>query len=439
MDFRGYVINVLSAVLAIEYIDHAFEKKYGGCKRRLIFAAGTAVYFLIVSGINYFLNFEGILCVLYGVCLIGYGVIALKGSFFDKAVLGLMWILVLLLGSFSVYGVLGVLTGKSMENMLELDGNLFVCGVLAASVVKFLMGRLIVKLYGKRAGLHRREDWMLIGALALILFTGLGIFQLELGGLGGRARYGLIIGILAGEFGGILLLENVYRRLGEYQREKMEREFCEEQEKKQKESMLDVYRIGREINHLRHDMNGKLDVLYRLWKKGSYSEAGKKLEELQKEAARYPELPRETGNEGLDVALMRTILRCREEKIHFTYVVMGAPGKVDSMDMGILMYNLFDNAVEACMRTTEAERRIEFFLRESGGETEIRLENSIAESVLKKNPELKSRKADRERHGFGMETINSIINKYQGKFICGEEDGRFIQEIYLRHRQAPEG
>lgn len=437
MDFNEYVINVISAVLAIEYIDYAFEKKYGGCKRRLLFAAGTAVYFLIVSGVNYYLNFEGILCVLYGVCLIGYGVIALKGSLFDKVVLGLMWILVLLLGSFSVYGVLGVITGKSMKDMLELDGKLFVCGALAASAVKFLMGRLVVKLYGKRVGLRKKEDWMLIGALALILFTGLGIFQLELGGLDGRARYGLIIVILAGEFGGVLLLENVYRRLGEYQREKMEREFCEEQEKKQNESMLDVYRIGREINHLRHDMNGKLDVLYRLWKKGSYSEAEKKLEELRKEAVQYPELPRETGNEGLDVALMRTILRCREEKIHFTYVVMGTPDKVDSMDMGILMYNLFDNAVEACMRT-EAERRIEFFLRESGGETEIRLENSIAESVLKNNPELKSRKADKERHGFGMETIYGVIHKYQGECIRNEENGRFIQEISLRHGQAPE-
>ena len=34
MDFSVYVINVISAVIAVEYIDYGFPKKYSGFRQR---------------------------------------------------------------------------------------------------------------------------------------------------------------------------------------------------------------------------------------------------------------------------------------------------------------------------------------------------------------------------------------------------------------------
>lgn len=432
MDINEVLINVISSVIAVEYMDHSFEKKYNGLRRRMLFAAGCCLYFFTLTGLNSLFQFEGLLCVFYGGALVIYG-LTLKGGLPDKVFLSLMWILITLLGTFNVFGVLGLLTGKSMQEMQGIEGGLFVGASLAAAALKFLMGRIVTRLYSKKAGMHRSEDRMIAGALVLILLTGLGIFQLELGGMEGRARYGIILGLLAGEFGSVLLLESVYRRLGDYQRERMEQEFCRQQEISREESLMEIYYIGREINHWRHDMNGRLEVLYRLQKKGNYAEVERELEKACEKFLQYPELPQETGNEGLNAALIRAISKCRNERIRFYYIVMGKPDKIDNVDMGTLMCNLFDNGIEACVQCAN-ERVMEVMLRSEDEKTEIRLENSVREEVLKNNPNLISSKKSMYRHGFGMETIYGVIEKYQGEYSCFDEEGRFVQEICLRHK-----
>ena len=110
---------------------------------------------------------------------------------------------------------------------------------------------------------------------------------------------------------------------------------------------------------------------------------------------------------------------------------MGRPDRIDSMDMGTLLYNLLSNGIEACM-AVETERELELVVREEDGTTEIFMENTISGSVLKNNPNLESRKQDKRYHGFGIERIRGIIGKYQGHYSYREESGRFIQEIDLR-------
>ena len=102
-----------------------------------------------------------------------------------------------------------------------------------------------------------------------------------------------------------------------------------------------------------------------------------------------PELPQDTGNEGLNAALIKAVQECREKGIRFRYVVMGRPDRIDSMDMGTLLYNLLSNGIEACM-AVETERELELVVREEDGTTEIFMENTISGSVLKNNPNLEA-------------------------------------------------
>lgn len=432
MGLSEYVINIIAAVIAVEYIDYGFVKKYEGFKRWIFFVIGCSVYFFVVTGMNRLISYEGIFCVLYGIVLVFYGSIALKGSLQDKILLSIMWILITFLGTFTVYGLMGILTGKDMGDIMSIDGLARFFASVLASVIKFLMGRIVVRFYGKRENLHKSEGWMVAGTLILNLLVGLGLFQLEFGKMSERLRCGLILSLLSGAFGSILLLETVYRKLGEYQKEKMELEFRRQQEKSRRENLMDIYRISREINHWRHDMNEKLEVLYRLQSKGCYQEVEKNMGQLCEELKRYPELPQETGNEGLNVALMKAVVRCKDEGIKFSYVILGKADKINSIDMGILMWNLFSNGIEACQKVQNG-RFMDVVVRDIQGETEIYLENSVQESVLNPNSNLLSKKEHKEKHGFGMETIYMLVEKYHGEYSCWEEENRFIQEIYLKH------
>ena len=129
--------------------------------------------------------------------------------------------------------------------------------------------------------------------------------------------------------------------------------------------------------------------------------------------------------------MIKAVQECREKGIRFRYVVMGRQDRIDSMDMGTLLYNLISNGIEACMEAGTG-RELELVVREEEGTTEIFMENTISGSVMRDNPNLESRKPEDRYHGFGMVTIRGIVDKYQGCYSYREEPGRFIQEINLR-------
>ena len=90
-------------------------------------------------------------------------------------------------------------------------------------------------------------------------------------------------------------LSAILAKADQYRKEQMRMKLRLEEEKKIREDIMELYRIGREINHLCHDMRGKLETLYWLLKKGNYTEAEKNLEQIYEELKKYPALPEETG------------------------------------------------------------------------------------------------------------------------------------------------
>lgn len=438
MGISGYVINILSAVVAVEYIDYGFQKKYCGVKRWSAFIVGCVVYFLTVTVLNRLIQFEGVLGFCYGAVLVGYGVWALKGKIQDFLLAGLLWVLIAIIGTYGIFSIMGLLTGNNLGEMLQMQGGGRIYASVVALVVKFSMGKIAAMLFRKREGIYERENRIVAGAFVFMALLAMGLFWLEMGELRSTVRHVLTIGILFDEAGIIVVLIQLYHRLGEYQREKIEEQYRREREKERLEGLMDIYRVSREINHWRHDMQGEMEVLYRMQKNGKYAEVEAYLEKLYSELRDYPELPQPTGNEGLDAALMKMIPKCREKGIHFSYVILGKPERIDSIVLGNLMDNLLSNGLEACQELV-GTKEMDLVVRSQGEWMEICLENSIGESVLKNNVKLVSHKQEKERHGFGMENIGHIVEEYDGMYKYWEERkgerNRFCQCIYLRYIQ----
>lgn len=435
MEFSAYVINVISAVIAVEYIDYGFPKKYSGFRRWGIFAAGCVVYFLTVTALNRIIDFEGVLGFFYGAVLIAYGMCALIGRTQDFVVAGLLWVLIAIIGTYGIFSVMGILTGNSLGEM-QLQGERRVYASVVAIVVKFSMGKIAAIFFRRRDGVYQEENRIVAGAFVFMTLLSMELFWLEAGNPKSSVKYMLTIGILLNEVGIIVFLVQLYQRLGKYQKEKMGAPYQREQERL--EGLMDIYRVGREINHWRHDMQGELDVLYRMQKNGKYEEVEMYMEKLCSGLKDYPELPQPTGNEGLDAALIKMIPRCKERGIRFCYVIMGKPEQIDSIVLGNILDNLLCNGIEAC-QNLDGSREIELVIRSRMDGLEIYLENSIGESVLERNPQFASHKQEKERHGFGMESICRIVEECEGTYEYWEEkkeDRRFCQRIYLNYIQS---
>lgn len=426
----------MSAAVAIEYIHHAFDKKYKGVRRILLCLSGFLLYFTVVTLLNYLNSFEGIAGLVYGLVLFIYGVAALKGSKTDFLMLSLIWVIIALISAYIMFGLLGIMTGEGIGALLAESGDIRTYSALAAAALKFSMGRIVLAIYKqKRTPDGRPEDWVMAGTFLLMFILMLGMFRMEIGDLSQKQRYYLSLWILGGMFGMSLIISLVYGILDRYRRDKLEQEYHAEEQRLQAEQIQDLYRIGREANRMRHDMKVKLDTIYGLLEKHGYEEAKTCIIELGAEWDSYTELPRDTGNEGLNAALMKAVQRCKEEKVGFHYVVMGCPTEINSMDMGNLVDNLLKNGMEAC-RMQNGSGQIEIVIRKENKSIEIEMENTINESVLSVNPEMKTTKKEKDRHGFGMESIKKIIELYHGEYTCWEETNEqklwFVQRICLK-------
>lgn len=438
MEFEIDVIGIMSAVIAIEYMDHAMEKRYKGILRYILFGGWCAVYFIAMAVLNKALGFEGITGLIYGIVLILYGFTALKGNCHQIVILSGAWVFIAMISTYMTMEVASLMIGMDLTDLnahLETDNALWMYAAVAAATLKFSMGRVILILYKRELRLGNAEDGMIAGIFFILFLVVLGVFQMEMEHINNEKREWLSLWVLGGILAIILLMGFFYKRMEKYKREQREKEYQEKHLEMQKEQIRDLYMACREVNHFRHDMSGKLDVLYRLLRKEKYEEASEYVKGMGEELEMCLEIPQDTGNEGLNAALMRAAQKCKEEGIEFHYVVFGKPEKVDNMDMGRLTWGLLENGIEACQRMEDAleEREIEIVVRELDGEIEIQMNNSIGESVLKNNFNLKSQKSEKLRHGFGMESIHNLIEKYCGSYICREEEGKFIQRVILKN------
>lgn len=244
MDFSVYVINAISAVIAVEYIDYGFPKKYSGFRRWGIFAAGCVVYFLAVTALNRIIDFEGVLGFFYGAVLIAYGMYALKGRTQDFVVAGLLWVLIAIIGTYGIFSVMGILTENSLGEMLQLRGERRIYASVVAIVVKFSMGKIAAVFFRRRDGIYKEENRIVASAFVFMTLLAMGLFWLEAGNPESSVRYALTIGILLDEVGIIVFLVQLYQRLGRYQKEKMEAQYQREREQERLEGLMDMLCAG---------------------------------------------------------------------------------------------------------------------------------------------------------------------------------------------------
>ena len=92
-----------------------------------------------------------------------------------------------------------------------------------------------------------------------------------------------------------------------------------------------------------------------------------------------------------------------------------------------------DNAIEAELKLSKAQRKIEIKIVMIEEVLDILIRNRIAEPVLqdvqKKN--IGSTKKDAGNHGFGLKNVREIVKKYDGFMDLYEDSGCFCVHIRI--------
>ncbi|MBR6770486.1 MAG: sensor histidine kinase [Lachnospiraceae bacterium] len=131
----------------------------------------------------------------------------------------------------------------------------------------------------------------------------------------------------------------------------------------------------------------------------------------------------------VDSVIYNKVRTCRESGIQ-TKISMEDFDKGNISDLEILglLYNLFDNAIEACQRVKEGERFIEISAVKVAGRLMLTIRNSMRE-VEVRNGRLVTSKKNKDFHGVGLGIIEDFVKKHRGVMKIKAKDGVFEVDI----------
>ena len=140
-----------------------------------------------------------------------------------------------------------------------------------------------------------------------------------------------------------------------------------------------------------------------------------------------------TGNTVFDSIISQTIKQAREHGISFQTNIQQIDALVmEETDIVCLMSNLLDNACEAVEKLDPERRKIYLEMRCHRGCLLIKTENTCLEPVIDSGNHLHTTKSNSKLHGYGINCMKSIVEKYQGMLQYHADHNIFTMKIVLK-------
>lgn len=255
----------------------------------------------------------------------------------------------------------------------------------------------------------------------------------------------LIIFISAVIFMVLYILEHAKRKQYEIKYEELDKEYTEvlgqsiqyeskynvlrEEYKREKDQSEEIQKLHEKTRRLKHDMKNHILVITSYLNSNEYDEAKEYISLILDQLNQiYTYI--ETGNSVLNYVINTKLEYAKKNGIAVKAEIENIQfERMGSVDFSSMLSNLLDNAIEASIQAMNKEMHVNI-LKKRGYDT-ILIKNKICGSVLQRNPQLISSKASKDKHGYGVKQIKSIVEKYDGMIDFYEEDGMFCVYVMI--------
>ena len=199
---------------------------------------------------------------------------------------------------------------------------------------------------------------------------------------------------------------------------------------------LDNYRElserSRQTARLRHEWNNQLSALRLMAQAGDLTGLCHKLEEL--EGSLESASPREyTGHLALNALLQSAADRAQRLGVAFRCQALVSPGlHIDEGDLCTLMMNLLNNALEAAAKVPGGGEVV-CRVHEIQGFLSISCENTYDGHLkMDETGQICTTKEDPSAHGFGLQQMRAVAQKYHSILDISYTEDRFIVQTALK-------
>ena len=203
-----------------------------------------------------------------------------------------------------------------------------------------------------------------------------------------------------------------------------------------RERIYEAERFYTRIRQLKHELRGHLTNIRGLAQSGEYAGLEDYIARMDKSMNGF-ELTLLTGNPVTDVIVNDTRRRCLDLGVRFqTDFHYPAQGAYDAFDVGIILQNLLQNALEACEKVREGERFIVLTGTKKGRFFLIEVKNPFAGEVVfgQDGLPVTTKTEDIPMHGLGLSNVRREAEKYMGELELKTDRREFSATVLLQER-----
>ena len=138
------------------------------------------------------------------------------------------------------------------------------------------------------------------------------------------------------------------------------------------------------------------------------------------------------NNLVIDAILSSKLTLAKENHIHFTWDI-DVPSQLtmNDIDLCILLGNAVENAFDACTAVPDQNKFIRIVIKNKQNCLYFRFENSYFHKLHKSQNVFRSTKSTPSSHGYGLPSIQNIVDKYDGTIDIETSDKVFSLKIML--------
>lgn len=183
----------------------------------------------------------------------------------------------------------------------------------------------------------------------------------------------------------------------------------------------------REVQLLRHDLKRYLVTYRQLLQEGKYEVIEADIDKILGKRLNTNHCVY-TENTILNAVICEKMEQCSIKNIKIE-VQVNADKDMDSIEYGVVLSNLLDNAIEAEEQEKEENRYICLNIGVEQNMIHLVVSNYIAESVLQNNTLLETSKKNKQLHGIGLRGVKEFVKNKKGEIEIFEENHMFVVHV----------
>lgn len=323
-----------------------------------------------------------------------------------------------------------------ISKFIDIEYNILIsCGsvnrffvAILAKLIYFIFLTLLVSLKKKTIFMLSKIEYMLMLLTFFISFTLIYLLRNII--VQSEKYYGIFLTALLCVL--LLNIGNFFMILYISRKNLKERntDLLQKQLEWQEENLHNLEKKYDETSQLRHDMKNHISCAIALAEHTDNMSLINYLKELSDEKLSSADNYVNVGRNVINAIINSKFELAKKSNIDARCVIVDEMCNVSDTDIGILLGNLLDNSIEACMENT-GNSDILLKIWSDAGYYCIELSNTVEKDILLENPNLITSKKDTRIHGLGLKSVFSIVKKYNGIINFNQKSNRFYVYVSL--------